>query len=65
MAERADPVRVLCVAIRGVVVVAADTARRFPRHTHDQFGIGVVRRGAQRSASGRGPVEARPATSSP
>jgi quercetin dioxygenase-like cupin family protein len=30
----------------------------FPRHTHEQFGIGVIRRGASRSRSGRGMVEA-------
>lgn len=35
---------------------ASDIA--FARHTHDRFGIGVIRRGAQRSASGRGTVEA-------
>jgi len=30
----------------------------FPRHTHDQFGLGVIAFGAQRSWSGVGPVEA-------
>lgn len=38
--------------------VAADTGLRFGRHSHDQFGIGLIRRGGQSSASGRGPVEA-------
>lgn len=47
-------------AIEGVEAVEADTAHSFGRHTHDQFGIGVITRGAQRSASGRGPVEAGP-----
>jgi AraC-like DNA-binding protein len=42
----------------GVEAVAADTRHVFPRHTHDQFGIGVIDRGAQRSWSGRGMVEA-------
>lgn len=42
----------------GVEAVEADTPHAFPRHTHEQFGIGVILRGAQRSASGRGPVEA-------
>jgi len=47
-----------CV-IAGVQATAADTAQSFGRHSHDTFGVGVVWRGAQRSASGRGPVEAR------
>ncbi|AMP71574.1 AraC family transcriptional regulator [Ralstonia solanacearum] len=42
----------------GVVAVEATSARSFSRHTHDQFGIGVVLRGAQDSASGRGQVRA-------
>lgn len=42
----------------GIDAVAADSAMTFCRHTHDQFGIGVILRGAQQSASGRGPVEA-------
>jgi AraC-like DNA-binding protein len=44
--------------IEGVEAVSADTAHAFGRHIHDQFGIGVILRGAQTSASGRGPVEA-------
>jgi AraC-like DNA-binding protein len=47
-------------AMKGVEAVEADTAHSFGRHTHDQFGIGVILRGAQKSASGRGPVEAGP-----
>lgn len=47
-------------AIDGVEAVEADTAHSFGRHTHDQFGVGVIIRGAQKSASGRGPVEAGP-----
>jgi AraC-like DNA-binding protein len=47
-----------CV-VAGVQATAADTAQSFGRHSHDTFGVGVVWRGAQRSASGRGPVEAR------
>ncbi|MDQ1197890.1 AraC family transcriptional regulator [Agrobacterium sp. SORGH_AS 787] len=42
----------------GVAAVIADSDRSFPRHMHDQFGIGVIERGAQKSASGRGVVEA-------
>jgi len=44
----------------GVGAVEARTRHVFPRHTHDQFGIGVIHQGAQKSASGRGPVEAGP-----
>ncbi len=47
-------------AIEGVEAVEADTTHSFGRHTHDQFGIGIILRGAQKSASGRGPVEAGP-----
>ncbi|WP_171524191.1 AraC family ligand binding domain-containing protein, partial [Acinetobacter baumannii] len=42
----------------GVEAIAAETRPSFTRHTHEQFGIGVIDRGAQVSASGRGPVEA-------
>lgn len=42
----------------GVAAVAADSDRCFPRHMHDQFGIGLIERGAQKSLSGRGMVEA-------
>lgn len=41
-------------------VVEARSARSFRRHSHDEFGIGVILDGAQRSASGRGPVDAGP-----
>lgn len=47
-------------AVHGVEAVEADTAHSFGRHMHDQFGVGVILRGAQSSASGRGPVEAGP-----
>ncbi|SQI36332.1 AraC-like ligand binding domain [Serratia plymuthica] len=38
-------------------MVTADTDFSFGRHTHDQFGIGLMDRGAQKSLSGRGRVE--------
>ena len=44
--------------LAGIQAVEAATAHAFARHTHDQFGIGVIHRGAQRSRSGRGMVEA-------
>lgn len=52
--------RMLRCAMPGVTAVTAVTRRSFPRHTHRQFGIGVIQSGAQRSASGRGMVEAGP-----
>ncbi|RDJ11302.1 AraC family transcriptional regulator [Rhizobium grahamii] len=45
-------------AISGVEAVAADSSQSFARHTHEQFGIGLVSSGAQKSLSGRGMVEA-------
>ncbi|GLS33250.1 transcriptional regulator [Mesorhizobium albiziae] len=46
--------------VAGVEAVEAETRHVFARHTHDQFGIGVIHRGAQKSLSGRGMVEAGP-----
>ena len=34
------------------------SARHYPRHAHDTYGFGLMREGAQRSASGRGSVDA-------
>ncbi|WP_028224188.1 AraC family transcriptional regulator [Paraburkholderia ferrariae] len=58
MAQR--PFQIVRCHASGVQAVAADTRHTFARHTHDQFGIGVIVRGAQKSASGRGMVEAGP-----
>ncbi len=44
----------------GLEVVSVSSARAFPRHAHDHFGIGVVLRGRHRSWSGIGAVEAFP-----
>lgn len=49
--------RVRCAIPRAVALRCA-SARRYPRHTHDQFGFGLIDAGAQRSLSGRGVVEA-------
>ena len=49
---------ILRTSIPGVTAVAASSRHSFARHTHDEFGIGVIRRGAQKSLSGRGVVEA-------
>ena len=42
----------------GIEAMEADTTLAFGRHTHEQFGVGLIERGAQKSASGRGLVEA-------
>jgi AraC-like DNA-binding protein len=44
--------------VPGVEAVESDTRHVFPRHTHEHFGVGVIDRGAQKSHSGRGLVEA-------
>ena len=46
------------IAIQGVDAMSATTARTFPRHTHDQYGIGVIDVGGHASLSGQGQVEA-------
>ena len=43
---------------RQVTAVIASSALSFARHSHDEYGIGVMLAGAQRSWSGRGHVEA-------
>ena len=44
----------------GVQAMAASTRHVFPRHSHEQYGLGVIDQGAHRSLSGRGMVEAGP-----
>jgi AraC-like DNA-binding protein len=51
-------VRFQHTCLPGLDLMCADTARSFARHTHDQFGIGVIDRGAQASASDARQVEA-------
>ncbi|WP_202304696.1 AraC family transcriptional regulator [Mesorhizobium sp. L-8-10] len=52
--------RMIRCGMRGVEAIVAETRHSFPRHSHQHYGIGVVHRGAQRSFSGRGMVEAGP-----
>ncbi len=42
----------------GIHATCIDSARHYPRHSHTTYGFGVIERGAQRSASGRGQVDA-------
>ncbi|EJK79445.1 AraC family transcriptional regulator [Agrobacterium rhizogenes] len=44
--------------VAGIRAVKAETGYSFPKHTHDQFGIGVIESGAHASLSGRGLVRA-------
>ncbi|WP_407523346.1 AraC family transcriptional regulator [Methylobacterium oryzisoli] len=47
-------------AMPGIEIVSIISDRSFPRHAHDQFGIGLLIGGAHRSWSGIGHVEAGP-----
>lgn len=51
---------VLAAPWPGVHGTVTDSARAFGRHWHATYGLGRLERGAQRSASGRGPVQAGP-----
>ncbi|WP_224262978.1 AraC family ligand binding domain-containing protein [Klebsiella oxytoca] len=42
----------------GLEAISLATDQRFPRHSHDQFGIGIFTQGAQRSWSHLGKIEA-------
>ncbi|SDR52535.1 transcriptional regulator, AraC family [Rhizobiales bacterium GAS113] len=46
-------------AVAGIEAMTLASNHAFPRHSHDQFGIGLLFSGAQRSWSGIGPVESR------
>jgi AraC-like DNA-binding protein len=58
MASRIHQVEQLRSNIPGIEARTLVSNHHFPRHTHDQFGIGVIAFGAQRSWSGLGSVEA-------
>ncbi len=55
-----EPIRFHRTPLAGVDAMTATTARSFPRHIHDQYGIGVIDSGGHASLSGRGQVEAGP-----
>ena len=50
--------RVLLTPWDGVYGTHIESARHYRRHSHAVFGIGLMEHGAQKSASGRGQVEA-------
>ena len=62
MADAPFPERVCYgrLPLAGVESMSATTARSFPRHTHDEYGIGIIDLGGHASWSGRGRVEAGP-----
>ena len=47
------------IKIPGIEAISIASDRTFPRHSHDEFGFGVVEQGGQQSWSGRGLVEAK------
>jgi len=53
-----DQVEILIHDCLGVEAVRASTRHSFAKHSHETFGIGLMFAGAQKSASGRGMVEA-------
>lgn len=55
-----DAIAFHALPLAGIDAMSASTARAFPRHTHDAYGIGVVDAGGHASWSGRGQVEAAP-----
>lgn len=55
-----DYIRFHDFPVAGIDPMTASTARAFPRHTHDQYGIGVIDSGAHASWSDHGQVEAGP-----
>jgi len=50
--------QILKTPVDGIEAVFANSRLSFARHTHETYGIGLIERGAQKSASGRGLVEA-------
>lgn len=48
-----------CTLLPGVEAISIISDRSFPRHTHDEFGLGYLVDGSQKSWSGRGHVESK------
>ena len=55
-----DEIRFHATPFGGIDAMSATTVRSFPRHTHDQYGLGVIDSGGHASLSDRGQVEAGP-----
>lgn len=58
MVEERHQVTAYATGLAGLVAMSLASCRAFPRHSHDQYGIGLVVSGGQRSWSGIGRVEA-------
>lgn len=58
MSEPSHAARLLCGPLRGVHSIHTLSGQHFGRHWHDAYGFGILEDGAQRSASGRGRVDA-------
>lgn len=58
MIKRVHQVAQLRSPLMGIELMSIASNHHFPRHAHDQFGVGVIDGGAQRSWSGIGQVEA-------
>lgn len=54
---RQHTIQLLPITVAGIEAVNANSDISFGRHTHDQFGIGLMDSGGQKSLSGRGYVE--------
>ncbi len=60
MSRRLHHVNLHRVPAMGITAMELASNHSFPRHSHDEYGIGVVLSGAQRSWSGVGSVESLP-----
>ena len=58
MREPSHVARVLSGPLRGIHSTHSLSGQHFGRHWHDAYGFGILEEGAQRSASGRGKVDA-------
>lgn len=58
MRGRGQEFRLIATGQAGLSAVSARSDHAFPRHTHDEFGFGLIVSGGQISASGRGQVTA-------
>ncbi len=58
MREPSHVARVLSGPLRGIHSTHSLSGQHFGRHWHDAYGFGILEEGAQRSASGRGRVDA-------
>lgn len=58
MTEERHHVTALPTGLDGLVAMSLTSSRTFPRHAHDQYGVGLIVSGGHRSWSGIGRVDA-------